>query len=257
MASIKLENAARFYLETRLGGSIREAVEKYTGSTFRQHSSGISDGVEGFVRYYTDFVDKHKDRDIKIIRAIEDNNFVFLHCYQALDNRKIQRITSDFFRFDDTNRIVEHWDVVGPYYPRTASEHTSLDGPSKIKDNHLTEENRFIVTDMIKNVFMAGGDKTKIDSYISDREYTQHNLDITDGIENLRSFIQNPSNVFEYKKIILIVSEGNFVSSLCEVDIGGEKYAQADVFRINEGKIVENWSVTEPVKRYDVNSGKF
>lgn len=257
MASIRLENAARLYLESRLVGNAREAAEKYTGSVYKQHTAGVLDGIEGFVEYYTKFASKYKQRDIQIIRAIDGKDYVFLHCFQNLDNGKVRQVTADFFAFDASGRVIEHWDVIGPYHDNTPSEHTSLDGKTKIEDQHLTEDNKFVVLDMIENVLQENGDKSKIYSYISDEEFTQHNAELADGIENFRPLVMSKQHGIHYERVVLAAAQGNFVAALSEVNSSGKLYAQVDIFRLRNHKIVEHWDVAEEVHRYDVNSGKF
>ena len=46
--SNKLENAKKLYLEGIRDGKVREAVTKYTGDRYTQHSTGVADGAEGF-----------------------------------------------------------------------------------------------------------------------------------------------------------------------------------------------------------------
>lgn len=48
----KLENAKALYLEGIRDGNARAAVTKYTGARYTQHSTGVRDGVEGFVEFF-------------------------------------------------------------------------------------------------------------------------------------------------------------------------------------------------------------
>ena len=45
----KRDNAIGLYLEGIRDGRAREAVTRYTGDRYTQHSTGVRDGVEGFV----------------------------------------------------------------------------------------------------------------------------------------------------------------------------------------------------------------
>ena len=47
--SRKIDSARALYLEGIRDGNAREAVTKYTGHRYTQHSTGVRDGVEGFV----------------------------------------------------------------------------------------------------------------------------------------------------------------------------------------------------------------
>lgn len=50
-----LENVRRIYLEGIAGGNARDAVTKYTGHRYTQHSTGVGDGVEGFLAFFEPF----------------------------------------------------------------------------------------------------------------------------------------------------------------------------------------------------------
>jgi len=93
----KLQNAKALYLEGIRDGKVREAVTKYTGDRYTQHSAGVADGVQGFVEFFERFIKRNHSRDIQIIRTIEDGQFVFVHAYQNINNGEAYWVTADFF----------------------------------------------------------------------------------------------------------------------------------------------------------------
>ena len=50
--SKKIDNATALYMEGIRDGNVRSAVETYTGDRYTQHSTGVADGVEGFVEFF-------------------------------------------------------------------------------------------------------------------------------------------------------------------------------------------------------------
>jgi predicted SnoaL-like aldol condensation-catalyzing enzyme len=52
----RLENTMNLYLEGIRDGKAREAVTKYTGARYTQHSTGVKDGIEGFVEFFEPFI---------------------------------------------------------------------------------------------------------------------------------------------------------------------------------------------------------
>ena len=89
-------------------GNAREAVTKYTGDRYTQHSTGVRDGVEGFVEFFEPFIERNPKRDIQIIRALEDGQYVFLHAYQSLNDGESEWVTTDFFDTDENDKIIDN-----------------------------------------------------------------------------------------------------------------------------------------------------
>lgn len=255
----KLDHARALYLEGIRDGNPRDAVTRYTGSRYTQHSTGVRDGVEGFVEFFEPFIERNPVRDIEIVRGFEDGRYVFVHAYQSLNNGEAEWVTMDFFDTDDEDRIIEHWDVIAPYSGSTPSGHTSVDGPTDIVDVEHTETNKALVRALVTEVLMEGGDPTKIDAYISADRYLQHNREVADGLEHFKPLVLDADRPLNYEEIVLLVGRGNFVATLCRARWKDAPYAQADLFRIEDGLIVEHWDAAEAIgpEADWVNSGKF
>lgn len=257
--SRKIENALGLYLEGIRDGHPREAVSKYTGDRYTQHSTGVRDGADGFVEFFEDFIRRNPIRDIQILRTLEDGQYLFVHAYQSLNQGEAEWVTLDFFDTDEDDKIIEHWDVIAEYSGSTPSGHTSIDGPTEVKDMNKTEENKALVRSLIEDVLMPGGNPHNIDRYISSDQYVQHNREVADGLENFKPLALDPSRPLNYDEIVLLVGQGNFVATLCRANWEGAPYAQADLFRIEDGLVVEHWDAAEPIGPREewVNSGKF
>lgn len=256
--SQKLQNAKNLYLEGIRDGKAREAVTKYTGDRYTQHSTGVRDGVEGFVEFFEPFIERNPRRDIQIIRGFEDGQYVFLQAYQSLNDGEAEWVTTDFFDTDENYKIIEHWDVIAPYSAKTPSGHTSVDGPTGIKDLDKTEANKVLVRNLLEDVLMHKKPEN-IDKYISGETYVQHNKEVADGLESFKALVLADHQPLMYQEIVLLVGQGNFVATLCKATWEGAPYAQVDLFRIEDGLIVEHWDNAEPVPPETewVNSGKF
>lgn len=259
--SKRLENAKSLYMEGIRDGNYVEAINKYTGDFYKQHSTGVKDGKEGFVEFFGDFVKRYPNRDIQIIRAFEDDDHVFLQAYQNINQGESEWVTTDFFAFDDQDRIIEHWDVISAYSDTTPSGRTTIDGATEIQDLDKTEENKAIVRNLIQETLMKSGDPSKAGNYISSEKYIQHNARVKDGLEAFQQLINAPNRPLNYEEIVLLVGQGNFVATLSKANwkdaTMNQDYAQVDIFRIENGKIVEHWDNVEPVPELSVNSGKF
>ncbi|NQX92140.1 MAG: hypothetical protein HRT74_08485 [Flavobacteriales bacterium] len=112
--SQKVSNAKNLYLEGIRNGQVREAVTKYTEQRYTQYSTGVKDGVEGFVEFFNEFIQRNPKRDIQIIRSLVDRQYVFIPAYQNMNEGEAEWITTDFFDTDENNKIIEHWDIFQP-----------------------------------------------------------------------------------------------------------------------------------------------
>ena len=257
--SRKIENAVGLYTEGIRDGNVREAVTKYTGDRYTQHSTGVRDGVEGFVEFFEPFIARNPTRDIQIVRTLEDGRHLFVHAYQSLNNGEAEWVTLDFFDTDGDDRIIEHWDVIAEYSPETPSGHTSVDGPTEVTDLDATGANKALVRAFVEDVLMEGGNAGNAGRYISSDQYVQHNKDVADGLEPFKALAISEPRPLVYDEIVLLVGQGNFVAPLCRARRDDTPCAQADLFRIEDGLIVEHWDGAEPIGPESewTNSGKF
>jgi len=252
----RLAAAKGLYMEGIATGRPREAMEAYTGDRYTQHSTGVRDGREGFVEFFSDFVDRNPKRDIEIVRGWEDGRYVFLHVYQSLNDAEHEYVTTDFFDTDEDGKIIEHWDVINEFRGLNPSERTQIDGAVEITDLDRTEENKAIVREMIEGCLFPGARPERIDDWFAE-PYLQHNPDVGDGLDTVRRLAQGENRQLTYTEIVLVVGCGNFVATLCKADWEGSPLAQVDIVRLEDGKIVEHWDLTEAVPETSVNSGKF
>ena len=254
--STKLANATGLYMEGIRDGRVREAVEKYTGDRYTQHSTGVADGVEGFVEFFEPFIERNPVRDIRVVRSIVDGRYVFVHVYQDINNGEARWVTTDLFDTDENDKIVEHWDVIAAFVDESANGHTQVDGPTEITDEGKTEENKALVTAFVDDV-LVNHRIDRIPAYVSADSYVQHNPQVPDGIDALVQFLEGPGREMRYRNVFKIIGQGNFVVVYSQVFLGQE-LAVFDIFRVDDGKIVEHWDNMEPLPEGpQPNSGKF
>lgn len=119
------------------------------------------------------------------------------------------------------------------------------------------EQNKKIVIDFYEGVFLKHQVKEYADRYIGD-QYIQHNPHVPDGKAPfvnyfIGHFKENP----EAKSVIKrAVAEGNLVflhvhSTQNAQDRG---VAIVDIFRVENGKIVEHWDVQQAIPEQSANS---
>jgi len=255
--SNKLENAKRLYLEGIRDGNI-EAVSQYSGDRYTQHSTGVADGPEGFKRFFKGFLERTNERDIRIIRAIEDGRHVFVHVYQDIDNGHAKWVTADLFDTDENDKLIEHWDVIAAYVEpnKTASGNDMILGDFELSDIDKTEENKALIRSFLVDAFQ-NGNLNSLEKYISVEQYIQHNPAMDDGIDALRQFLSNHN--LHYDFVFKVIGQGNHVVSYSKAVLDGAELALFDIFRVEDGKIVEHWDNMEPIPPRSewANTGKF
>ncbi len=259
--SKKIENATGLYLEGIRDGNMKQALDKYIGARYTQHSAGVADGKEGFLAFFGPFLKRNPIRDIQVVRSIEDGQYVFCHVYQSLNNGEAKWVTADLFDTDADDKIIEHWDVIQEFAEETVSGRSMVDGPTEVEDLHLTKENKALVQRFVEEV-LQGGRGEKVTEFISETQYDQHNPQVGDGLAGFGKYLAEASakgEVLEYVKVHRLIGQGNFVVTYSHVRVGEADHAVFDIFRIKDQKIVEHWDVMEKIgpKESWNNSGKF
>ena len=255
--SRKLENAKRLYLEGIRDGQV-DVVRRYTGSRYTQHSTGVADGPEGFIEFFEGFLQRTSQRDIRVIRAIADGNFVFLHVYQDIDDGSARWVTTDMFDTDEEDRIIEHWDVIAAYQEpeEVVSGNDMILGGFEITDTAHTETNKALLRRYLVDVYQ-NGDHHTLDQYVSNDSYTEHDPEREDGIDALKAALESDAPVYDF--VFKVLGQGDHVVSYSKVRSSGEDLAVFDIFRIEDGRIVEHWVNKEPIPPRSewANTGKF
>ncbi|MEM7283681.1 MAG: nuclear transport factor 2 family protein [Pseudomonadota bacterium] len=257
----KLENAKALYLEGIRDGNACEAVTKYTGERYTQHSTGVADGVQGFLDFFEPFIERNPVRSIEVVRGLEDGRYVFLQVYQELNHGRDKWITTDLFDTDDNDKIIEHWDVIGPVQETSLSGRSQIDGPTEITDLEDTHANKAVVNAFLNDVLLDGNFEN-VTNYISSDTYRQHNPKVRDGIAGFAAFaeqLEKQGLTMKYESVFKVIGQGNFVVSYSEMSLGVDRYAVFDIFRLEHGLIVEHWDNMEKIlpKEQWGNSGKF
>ena len=112
------------------------------------------------------------------------------------------------------------------------------------------EANKKLVLDFYQALY-GDKDSTAIDKYIAD-DIKQHNPLLKDGKEwlkdALRPFLENPNIEKTKIEIPQVAADGDMVWLLAkDVAPNGKVFARVNIFRVDNGKIVEAWKVSEPV----------
>ncbi len=223
---------------------------------YKQHNLAIGDGLAGFGQVLSQL--PKGSAKVEVIRAFEDGDFVFTHTKYNFFGPKVG---FDIFRFED-GVIVEHWDNLQEIATETVSGRTQFDGTTTITDLNKTKSNKELVKHFVSDVLL-GANPSKITDYISTKTYIQHNPNVGDGLSGLGKALEELAKAgmpMTFNQNHKILGEGNFVLSVSEGEFLKKHVAFYDLFRIEDGKIVEHWDTIEEIpekKEWKNTNGKF
>jgi len=221
-----------------------------------QHNPQTHEGSEGLAALFKR-LSKTSPR-VNIVRAFEDGDFVFAHTEYDFANRNIG---FEVFRFED-GRAVEHWDNIQPRQGPNQSGRSMVEGPTEANDHALTESNREVVRAFVDSILVKN-ELEKLEDYIDEENYAEHNSRLSDGLSGLRSALATADDgrrTVDYQRVHRVLAEGNFVLSVSEGYYNGVRSAFYDLFRVVSGKLVEHWDTTEkiaPRNEWKNSNGKF
>jgi len=255
MTSSKKEDICKLLKGIETGDPASVTVvneEKYI-----QHNPQTHEGSEGLASLFKRL--SRTSPKVNIVRVFEDGDYVFAHTEYDFTTRNIG---FEIFRFEN-DQAVEHWDNIQERKNPNASGHSMIDGETKVINYEKTESNRMMIKSFVHNVLIQGQFE-KLHKYINQAHYVEHNPKFGDDpaelIRALSKPVNNDSISIGYTNCHRILAEGNFVLSVCEGHYNQKHSSFFDLYRLNDGVIVEHWDTTEavpPRSEWKNNNGKF
>lgn len=250
-----LQNAISLYERGIRDGEVQEVLDNYMGPTYAQHSTGVRDGKEGFAEFFGDFLKRNPKRDIRVVRSFADGDYVFLHVYQSLNDGAARWVTTDVFRSDREGRIVEHWDVIEEYREPALGMPDQVLGAFEVHDRDQTERNKAVVRRFLVEA-MQNHEAGALGRHVAEG-VVQHDPAIGQGRDAWADYLRRHDVAYDF--VFKVLGSGDHVAAYSQVLADGTAYALFDLFRLEDGAIVEHWDNKEvvPSRMELANSGKF
>ncbi|WP_019911255.1 nuclear transport factor 2 family protein [Paenibacillus sp. HW567] len=99
--------------------------------------------------------------------------------------------------------------------------------------------------------------------YIDGKHFVEHSSTGQDGFTGFKTKLENASKegqAIKYDKVHYVIGQGNFVLTISEGHIGDTSTSFYDLYRVDNGKIVEHWDTLEKIPAKDQwnnDNGKF
>lgn len=246
-----IQVATRVIEEGLVGGDVA-LIEALVRPDYIQHNAQARDGREGLLEFVAALA-AQGGTAVTIHRKLADGDYVALH--STYGEGEARQVAFDVFRLDD-GQLAEHWDALQAWVEpeATVSGNTLVDGTAAVSDRDRTEENRALVTRMVREVFVEGRVE-RLSDYIGG-SYIQHNPRADNGLASVQAFfaaVRAQGVTLEYTASPLVVADGNFVLVGSEGYLGdpsddvNDYTVFYDLYRVNGGQVVEHWDVIQPV----------
>ncbi|MBZ0278818.1 MAG: nuclear transport factor 2 family protein [Anaerolineae bacterium] len=257
------EAAALLVLGDLQSGDSR-AIETYVSpDTYIQHNPGLPDGRDALLGALPAF---SEGATVNVRRVLVMGDLVALHTDYVLPILGGELVGFDVFRFEN-GQVVEHWDNLMPKAEPNPSGRTQTDGAIAITDLDKTEANCNVVVDFLTRALINHESDLDLTQFINPDNYLQHNPQAADGLAGFQDLLQNMAQynlALSFSQIHFVVAEGNFVLTVSEGVFGDAANptpsAFYDLFRLEDGRIVEHWDVIAPIPAEDQwqnQNGKF
>lgn len=252
--SIKHRTAA---IQKSIETGDRAPLAWFDSRRYVQHNLALGDGF-GALLEFLDSLPPGSSR-VEAVRTFEDGEISFAHLTYYLAPMG-EVVGFEVHRWED-GHVVEHWDNLQPL-PDTANAggRTMTNGPVEAVDLERTEANKELVRQYVGQVLVAG-DLTGLPRWVSDA-LVEHSPHRGDGAAALGGALaaQRESGSVRYRTLHRVLGEGSFVLAMCEGELDGAPAAFYDLYRVDEGLIVEHWDVVETIPERSAwanDNGKF
>jgi predicted SnoaL-like aldol condensation-catalyzing enzyme len=208
-------------------------VDTYIREDYIQHSPTVKNGKAGLLEMLAFLKTLPKPTELSpspVIRVIAEGDYVAVHLDVKFMGKRVAVI--DLYKLEN-GQLAEHWDAGQVLSEQKDSLITMTNGITVIEESADVIENKKLVREFYKELISANF--AEAGKYITPG-FIEHNPNA--------GLLSNPAREI---KIHRIIGEGNFIVTQCECKSADGTFAQFNIFKIEDDKIAEHWSVEQEV----------
>ena len=144
---------------------------------------------------------------------------------------------------------------ISPDYQYMAKELFDIPRMFDEEQGEIVYSGRNVVRRFLTEIFQ-NGELEQWSDYVAE-DLIQHNHEIGQGSDAYKNYVAEHGVTFDF--VFQLLGQGNYVVSYGQNQIDGVAYAQYDIFRLENGLIVEHWDNKEVMPKVEdlTNRGKF
>jgi predicted SnoaL-like aldol condensation-catalyzing enzyme len=226
-------------------------IDACIGPVYIQHNPRFADGADALRQFIES---QPPGGHNTIVRVTGQADLVMIHHHSIPTAGGSGTAIMDVFRVSE-GKIVEHWDVIEPVPATTASGNDMFSTVSTSGDRSTQRSERIVLG--YYTSLTANHDLRAVDRFVSP-SLIQHDPALPNGSAAVKAAFAarlqaNPQLTFSK---LQVVADHDLVSLRYHVQNSPTDLGQAvdDVYRVDEGRIVEHWNVVQNVPATSANN---
>jgi predicted SnoaL-like aldol condensation-catalyzing enzyme len=183
----------------------------------------------------------------RVVRAFEDHGEIFVHAAHTPIGEGAGWVTMSLMSSRPECLVKIKHQVTMCVDVKVNPDKTMVAGSRELDDFVATERNKGQVRALFDTV-MIGRQLDQLDQFVDRDRFVSHHPDlkpeIADFLRYLERLLLGPG-ALTFDKIHDVVGQGNFVAVFSTVTWQGQTYRTCDLFRLDDGVIVEHWDIFE------------
>jgi predicted SnoaL-like aldol condensation-catalyzing enzyme len=217
-----------------------ELIPEFILENYKQHNPTVAQGragITGMINYLKTLPLPPAGAKSPIIRAIQEGDMVVTHLHIQFMGRHM--VVIDLFKLKD-GMLAEHWDAIQEIPDQTGLAITASNGTEQIDETASAANSKRVVNAFYKSI----SNKQSPIEFI-EVDYIEHDASVIDSGKSLADYLVAAHD--RDIKIYQVIAEGDFVCTQSAIWRGGKAFVFYEIFRIDQDKIAEHWSVEQAV----------